>query len=81
MNSGVRIDLHGKNTYQARIILNNELKKAGNSIYRLRVVHGQTYGTQLRDMIWEEYGNHPKVVRLEKGNNDGETVLVLRELY
>lgn len=76
-----RIDLHGKNRYQAKIILDSELRKATGSTYRVVVIHGQTYGTELRDMIRQEYINHPKVRRIEPGSNAGETVLVLKDLY
>ena len=82
MYSGTRrIDLHGKNKYQAKIILNSELRKAEKGVYKILVIHGQTYGTELKDMIREEYANHPRVIRVENGSNGGETVLVLKELY
>ena len=34
----------------------------------------------LKDMIAEEYRYHPKVLRVQPGDNLGTTVLVLREL-
>jgi DNA-nicking Smr family endonuclease len=81
MYSGVqRIDLHGKNRYQAKIILDSALRKAQRGVYRIHVIHGQTYGTELRDMVREEYISHSRVLRIEKGSNDGETILILREL-
>jgi len=76
-----RIDLHGKNSYQARIILDSEIRKAQRGVYQIHVVHGQTYGTELKDMIREVYSEHPKVIRVIPGSNGGETILVLRELY
>ena len=82
MYSGIqRVDLHGKNRYQAKIILDSELRKAKLGVYSIRVVHGQTYGTELKDMIWDVYTHHPKVLRVEEGSNGGETVLILRELF
>lgn len=75
----VEIDLHGKNKYQARITLDSALRKAGGSVYRIRVIHGHTLGTELRDMVREEYKDHPKVVRISKGLNDGQTDLIIRE--
>ena len=82
MYSGTqRIDLHGRNKYQAKIIIDSELKKAREGVYRIQLVHGQTYGTELRDMIKDEYSFHPKVLRIEAGGNGGQTVLILRELY
>ena len=55
------------------------LRRAGGSVYRLRVIHGYRGGTQLRDMLRREYGKHPKVKRLEVGLNPGATDLILRE--
>jgi len=82
MYSGIqRVDLHGKNRYQAKIILDNALKNARGGVYQIRVIHGQTRGTELRDMIREEYKEHPRIIRIENGSNNGETVFVLKELY
>lgn len=81
MYSGTeRIDMHGKNKYQAKIALDSALRKARKGVYRIRVVHGYNLGTEIRDMVRGEYINHPRVLRLEH-LSDGETVLVLRELY
>lgn len=80
MNSGIIvIDLHGKNTYQAKIILDSALRKADKAVYRLRIIHGHQSGTAIKDMISEDYGNHHKVIRLHK-INDSITDLILREL-
>jgi hypothetical protein len=46
---------------------------------RLTIIHGYIGGTALRDMIYEEFAHHPRVIRLERGRNPGQTVLVLRE--
>lgn len=83
LNAGIiEIDLHGLNKSQAKTAIDNQLKKAGGSVYRLRVVHGYHGGTELKDMIWDEYGygRHPKVKRMEGGWNQGITDLILREL-
>ena len=74
----VTIDLHGKNTYNAKIIIDAALKRS-NGVFRLRIIHGYHSGTTLRDMIFEEYAKSPKVKRLLK-INDGTTDLILREL-
>ena len=75
----VTVDLHGKNKFQAKVTLDAQLRRAGNSVYRIRVIHGCHGGTALRDMIHEEYAAHPKVRRLESAGNNGSTDLVLRE--
>ena len=80
MNAGtLTVDLHGKNTYQAKVTLDTALRRAKAGTYRIRVVHGYHGGTALRDMLRSEYRNHPKVRRIEFGLNGGETDLVLRE--
>lgn len=77
----VEIDIHGMTKYQAKILLESRLKRAGGSIYRLRVIHGYHGGTELRDLVRNELGKHPKVRRVEVGLNPGETDLILRELF
>lgn len=76
----VKLDLHGKNTYQARVALDAVLRRARCGTYRIRCIHGCHGGTALRDMIRLEYAHHPKVIRLEAGADGGTTDLVLREL-
>ena len=76
----VEIDVHGMTKHQARVRLDSQLRRAGPGVYRLRVIHGYRGGTELRDMIREEYGkNHPQVLRAAHTMNPGETELVLRE--
>ena len=80
MNSGtVTLDLHGRNTYQAKITVDAALKRAGGGTYRIRVIHGYHGGTALKDFIREEYNRHPKVKRLFFSPDGGTTELVLRE--
>jgi DNA-nicking Smr family endonuclease len=80
MDSGiVELDLHGCNTYQAKIAVDAALRRSRTGTYRLRVIHGSHGGTALRDMVRREYSKHPKVLRLEIGLNPGVTDLVLRE--
>ena len=80
MNAGiVEIDLHGKNKYQARVKIDAVLKRS-KGIYRIRLIHGYQGGTELRNMIKEEYAKHPNVLRLERAG-EGATELVLRENY
>ena len=76
----VRLDLHGKNAYQARVALDAALRRAKGGTYRIRCIHGCHGGTVLRDMIRGEYARHPRVIRLEVSADGGTTDLVLREL-
>lgn len=75
----VTVDLHGKNTYQAKVAIDALLRRAGNGTYRLRLIHGSHGGTALRDFIRSEYSRHPKVKRLTLSPDGGATELVLRE--
>lgn len=80
MGSGViTADLHGKNTYQAKVTVDALLKRARPGTYRIRLIHGCHGGTALRDFIRAEYGHHPKAKRLILSPDGGATELVLRE--
>ena len=80
MTPGIlELDLHGKNTYQAKVALEAALRRAGAGTYRIRIIHGYHGGTVLRDMVLREYGAHPRVKRVEGGFDPGITDLVLRE--
>ena len=80
MQSGiVTVDLHGKNTYQAKVTLDALLRRAGGGTYRIRVIHGSHGGTALRVFIRTEYRRHPRVKRLLLSPDGGATELVLRE--
>lgn len=72
------LDLHGKNTYQAKLTVDALLRRAGTGTYRIRLIHGHHGGTALRDLLRSEYAHHPKVKRLIS-SSDGATELVLRE--
>ncbi len=71
------LDIHGMNTYGARVCLDSKLKKT--KAYRLRVIHGHHGGQVLQQLVRTAYKNHPKVLRVEVGLNQGETDLVLKE--
>lgn len=80
MESGtITADLHGKNTYQAKITVDALLRRAKSGTYRIRLIHGSHGGTALRDFIRAEYVRHPKVKRLTLSPDGGTTELVLRE--
>ena len=72
-------DLHGKNTYQAKVTIDALLRRATAATYRLRLIHGYHGGTSLREFICAEYTHHPKVKRLITSPDGGTTELVLRE--
>lgn len=75
----ITVDLHGKNTHQARVTVDALLRRAGNGTYRLRLVHGCHAGTALRDFLGKTYACHPRVKRLLRSPDGGTTELVLRE--
>lgn len=80
MDSGIlTVDLHGKNTYQAKVTVDALLKRARAGTYRVRLIHGSHGGTVLRDFIRAEYAHHPKVKRLVLSPDGGVTELMLRE--
>ncbi|MBE6939310.1 MAG: hypothetical protein E7457_00580 [Ruminococcaceae bacterium] len=74
----VELDLHGKNTYQAKVAIDAALRRAKSGTYRLRLIHGHHGGTALRDMIRQEYADHPQVLRMDP-SAPGITQLILRE--
>ena len=74
------LDLHGCTVQQAKAAIDAALRKS-HGIYRIRVIHGFHGGTALRDMIRREYAHRAGVLRIEIGLNQGETDLVLREMF
>ena len=76
----ITIDLHGLFQDEAIKVIDKALKKADDSTYQIKLIHGYNRGTNLKDMIFEEYKYHPKVLRIKPGDNLGITILVLREL-
>lgn len=77
--SVIEIDLHGKNTYQARIAIDAALRRANAAACRIRIIHGCNSGTALMELVHREYAGHPKVRRIASGSNRGITELILRE--
>lgn len=76
----ITLDLHGMFREDAVKAIDKALKSADDSTYQIRLIHGYNRGTSLKDMIFDEYRYHPKVVRIQPGDNLGTTVLILREL-
>ena len=77
----VRVDLHGLRREEAVKVIERAIRSAGPSTYHLELIHGYNRGTSLRSMIYEEFRYDPRIKRIIPGDNQGVTVLVLRELY
>ena len=75
----MEIDLHGKNLFQTRIAVSSALTRATAADYRLKIIHGHRQGNAIQAMIKEEFLSHPRVIRIEPSNNQGQTIFVLRE--
>ena len=76
----IDIDLHGMYRDEAIKAIDKALRSADSGTYQIRLVHGYNHGTSLKNMIIDEYRYHPKVLRVQPGDNLGTTILVLREL-
>ena len=77
----VELDIHNKTKAQARVALDATLRRCGPAVYRVRVIHGFNRGTELKEMLYAEYGQgHGPIRRIAQGANPGITELVLREL-
>ena len=76
----ITIDLHGLFRDEAIKTIDKALKNADSSTYQIKLIHGYNRGTSLKNMIIDEYKYHPKVMRIQPGDNLGTTILVLREL-
>ncbi len=76
----IEIDLHGLFQDEAIKVIDKTLKHADDSTYQIKLIHGYNRGTSLKNMIIDEYKYHPKVLRIQPGDNLGTTILVLREL-
>ena len=77
----IELDLHGLRAEEAKKKIDQVLKAADKSVYRIKLIHGHHRGHGIKDMIWDEYthNRHPRVLRVEGGFNEGISELVLRE--
>lgn len=77
----IEIDVHGLTVDQAIVRIENEIKNANASTYRIRVIHGFNRGNSIQRGIYREIGHglNPKVLRIIGGENPGITELILRE--
>ena len=74
------LDVHGMTRAQALTAIDAKLRRLGPACYQLTIIHGFHGGTVLRDAVRSRYREHPKVRRVELGLNQGETLLILRDL-
>ena len=81
MSAFVTVDLHGLRQEEAIRVIDRAIAAADPSTYQIRLIHGFNRGTSLRSMIYDEYRYDPKVKRIIPGDNQGITVLVMKELY
>ena len=72
------LDVHNMTRVQAQAAIDAKLRRAPAGVYRIRVIHGYHGGTVLKQLALS-YKNHPKVIRVEQGLNQGSTDLILRE--
>jgi len=79
----ITVDVHGMNVEKALETIKCKLANAGSAVYKIRIIHGYHGGTRIRSAIREEfsYGREPKVKRVQPGENEGITELVLKELF
>ena len=77
----IEIDVHGLTVDQALKRIEENIKKANSSTYRIRIVHGFNRGNHIQRAIYREIGHglNPKVLRIVGGDNPGITELILRE--
>jgi dsDNA-specific endonuclease/ATPase MutS2 len=77
----ITVDLHGMRREEAEKKIEKVLSEAGSGTYQIRLIHGFNRGTNLRDMIYDSFRYDKKVKRIMPGDNQGITILVLKELY
>lgn len=77
----IEMDVHGLNVDQAIARIEEQIKKANSSTYRIKVIHGFNRGNNIQRGIYREIGHglNPKVLRITGGDNPGITELILRE--
>lgn len=77
----ITVDLHGMRCDEAEKRIEKVLSGAGDGTYQIRLIHGFNRGTNLRDMIYDSFRYNKKVKRIIPGDNQGITVLILKELF
>lgn len=77
----IKVDLHGLRQEEAIRVIDRAIASADSSTYQIQLIHGYNRGTSLRNMIYDEYRYEKKVKRIIPGDNQGITILVLKELF
>ncbi len=79
----ITIDVHGMTVEKALDAIHKKVNGAGKAVYEVRVIHGFHGGTRIRSAVRDEfgYGREPKVKRVQPGDNEGITRLILKELF
>ena len=77
----IKVDLHGLRQEEAIRVIDRAIASADPSTYQIQLIHGYNRGTSLRNMIYDEYRYEKKVKRIIPGDNQGITILVLKELF
>ena len=77
----IKVDLHGLRQEEAIRVIDRAIASADPSTYQIQLIHGYNRGTSLRSMIYEEYRYEKKVKKIIPGDNQGITILVLKELF
>ncbi|MCQ2501528.1 MAG: Smr/MutS family protein [Lachnospiraceae bacterium] len=77
----IEMDVHGLLVDQAIQRIEDQIRKANASTYRIRIIHGYNRGNNIQRAIYREIGHglNPKVLRIVGGDNPGITELILRE--
>ncbi len=76
-----KVDLHGLRRDEAIRKIEQAIASADSTTYQIRLIHGFNRGTSLKSMIIDEYRYDPRVKRVMPGENQGITILVMKELY
>ena len=77
----ITVDLHGLRCDEAEKKIEKVLAEAGDGTYQIRLIHGYNRGTNIKSMIYDSFKYDKKVKRIVPGDNQGITILVLKELF
>jgi dsDNA-specific endonuclease/ATPase MutS2 len=77
----ITVDLHGLRRDEAEKKIEKVLAEAGSGTYQIRLIHGFNRGTNLQEMIYDSFKYDKKIKRIIPGDNQGITILVLKELF
>ncbi len=77
----IEIDVHGLYADQAIAKIEDTVRNANESTYRIRVIHGYHRGSSIQKSIYRELdrGRNPRIKRIVGGDNPGITELILKE--